>query len=86
MGLEPCKMYLDVWLRPHVEDHYEYIAVCVDDLLIAFKDYNSARDVLANKHSFKLKGTGPIFYYIGRDFGRDDDGTLHLHPKSTQRQ
>lgn len=35
MGFEPHKMESDIWLRPHREDYYECIAICVDDLLIA---------------------------------------------------
>ena len=68
----------DIWLRPHGEDHYECIAVYVDDLLIVSKDPESAIDVLINKHSFKLKGTGPISYHLDFYFGRDDDCTLHF--------
>ena len=81
MGFEPCKMEPDIWMRPCGEDHYEYIAVYVDDLLIASKDPKAIIDVLTNKYSFKLKGTRPIFYHLGCDFGRDDDGTLHFAPK-----
>ena len=81
MGFEPCKMEPDIWMRPCGEDHYEYIAVYVDDLLIASKDPKRIIDVSTNKHSFKLKGTGPIPYHLGCDFGRDDDGTLHFAPK-----
>jgi hypothetical protein len=37
-------------------------------------------DVLENKHTFKLKGTGPIMFHLGMDFTRDDDGTLCISP------
>ena len=83
MGFEPCKMEPDIWMRPCGEDYYEHIAVYVDDLLIASKDPKAIIDVLTNKHSFKLKVTGPISYHLGCDFGSDDDGTLHFEPKST---
>ena len=81
MGFEPCKMELDIWLHPYGEDYYDHIAVCVDDLLIASNHPKQIIDALTNKHSFKLKGTEPISYHIGRDFGRDDDGTLHFAPQ-----
>lgn len=74
-------MELDIWLCPYEEDHYEHIAVCVDDLLIASKDPKQIIDALTNKHSFKLKGTGPISHHLGCDFSRNGDGTLRFAPK-----
>ena len=74
-------METGTWLRPYWEDHYECITVYADDLLIVSKDPKSIIDVLTNKHSFKLKGTGPISYHLGYDFGRDDYGTLYFGPK-----
>ena len=81
MGFEPCKMDPNIWLRPHGEDHYECIAIYVGDLLIASKCPKSIIDFLTNKHCFKLKGTSPISYHLGCDFGRNNDGTLHSAPK-----
>ena len=37
MGFLPSKAELDIWMQ-HVDDHYEYIAVYVDDLAIMSKD------------------------------------------------
>ena len=54
MRFEPCKIEPDIWMRPCGEGHYEYIAVYVDDLLIASKDPKAIIDVLTSKHSFKL--------------------------------
>ena len=73
-------MEADIWLRAY-EDHYEHIAAYVDDLLIDSKDPKSITCVLTNKNSFKLKGTGPISYHLGCDFGRDDYDTLYFAPK-----
>ena len=81
MGFEPCKMEPEIWLRPCGEDHYEHIAVCVDDLLIASKDPKGTIEVLTNENYFKLKGTGPISYHLGCDFGHNYDDTLHFVPK-----
>ena len=60
---------------------YEYIAVYVDDLAIAAKDPESITNILINKHKFKLKGTGPIEYYLGCDFFRDSEGVLCSAPR-----
>ena len=81
MEFEPCKIKPNIWLCPCREDHYEYIAVYVYDLLITSKDTKSTIDVLTDKHYFKLKGTGPISYNLGCNFGRNDDGTLNVAPK-----
>jgi hypothetical protein len=62
-------------------EHYEYIAVYVDDLAIASKDPKSITDSLINKYGFKLKGTGPIEFHLGCDFYHDKDGTLCFGPK-----
>mgnify|MGYP000107799768 CR=1 FL=1 len=62
-------------------DHYEYIAVYVDDLLIASRVPEVIIKTLMEEHKFKLKGTGPISFHLGCDFGRDEDGTLYYAPK-----
>jgi hypothetical protein len=41
---------------------YEYIAIYVDDLLIAAKDPLSITKCLEDKHSFKLEGIGLLEY------------------------
>ena len=79
MGFHPSLAEPDIWMRPQT-DHYEYIAVCVDDLLIASKDPESIINDLTKKHQFKLKGTGPVSFHLGCDFCRDDDGTLCCAP------
>ena len=82
MGFELLKIEPDIWLRYDREDHYECIYVYTDDLLIASKNPKSAKDIVTNKHYFKLKGTVPISYHLGCDFDRDDDGTHHFASKS----
>jgi hypothetical protein len=54
----------------------EYIAVYVDDLLIAAKEPLSIIKVLEDQHQFKLKGTGPLQHHQGCDYFLDDNGTL----------
>jgi len=66
-------------------DHYEDIAVYVDDLLIASKDPSTIIKTLSDEHKFKLKGTGGVSFHLGCDWFRDDDGNLcyahHQHIK-----
>jgi hypothetical protein len=71
MGFFPCKAELDIWMRC-VNDHYEYIAMYVDDLAISSKDPKAITDTLMNKYNFKLKGTGEIEYHLGMSFHRND--------------
>ena len=64
-----------------VDDHYEYIAVYVDDLAIASKGPAGIIQALTDVHKFKLKGTGPITFHLGCDFFRDEDGILCFAPR-----
>ena len=79
LGFELCTVEPDIWLRRN-EDHYEYVAVYIDDLAIAMKDPQAFIDILVLDHKFKLKGTGDIAYHLGCDFFRDDDGTFCMAP------
>ena len=63
-------------------DYYEYVAVCVDDLMIASKDPKEIIDALQSApNNFKLKGTSPIQFHLGCDFFREEDGTLCMGPR-----
>ena len=79
-GFFPCKAEPDIWMRP-AGDHYEYVAVYVDDLAFAVDNPQQFVDNLCNKHNFNLKGTGPISYHLGANFSRDKDGILCMSPK-----
>jgi hypothetical protein len=59
MKFTPSKADSDVWMRkgPN-EDHWEYIAVYVDDLYIASKRPKEILDSLKSK--YKLKGDGKV--------------------------
>jgi hypothetical protein len=81
MGFTPSKADPDIWMRAR-GDHYEYVAVYVDDLLIASKNPHDITEWLEKRNLFKLKGTGPISFHLGCDFFRDETGTLCLGPKS----
>ena len=80
LGFTPCKAEPDIWFRP-AGDHYEYIAVYVDDLAIAMKDPTTFLGILTEKYKFKLKGSGSIAFHLGCNFFRDETGTLCMAPK-----
>eukprot|EP00934_Nitzschia_sp_Nitz4_P009388 Nitzschia sp. Nitz4//scaffold547_size3361//334//3245//NITZ4_009269-RA/size3361-snap-gene-0.1-mRNA-1//-1//CDS//3329554282//9378//frame0 len=75
MGFVPTYGDNDVWIRCR-GDHYEYIAVYVDDLMIASRTPHEIIDALVNDYKFKLKGTGEVTFLLGCDYSRDNDGTL----------
>jgi hypothetical protein len=79
MGFAPTRADPDVWMKRN-GDLYEYIAVYVDDLLVAAKNARELLDLLKTKYNYKLKGDGPVEYHLGCDFGRDPDGTLWFGP------
>ena len=79
-GFKPCCAEPDVWMRKD-NNIYEYVAVYVNDLAFAVKDPKAFVKILETKYKFKLKGTGPLAYHLGADFGRDPDGTLYMTPK-----
>ena len=80
LGWTPSKVEEDIWMRD-AGDHYEYIAVYVDDLLIASKNPKAIIDSLEGAPvNFKLKGTGPLEFHLGCNFYRDDEGLLCIAP------
>ena len=81
MKFFPSMAEEDIWMRD-MGDHYEYIAVYVDDLLIASKNPKAITDTLESSPiNFKLKGTGPLSFHLGCDYFRDEDGTLCYGPR-----
>ena len=80
MGFTPSKAEPDIWMR-NMGDHYEYIAVYVDDLMILSKKPQALIDELVKKYNFKLKGTGKISFHLGCDFFYDDEGVLCFAPR-----
>ena len=84
MGFEPCKAEPDVWLRRtknrHGIDVYEYVAVYVDDLMMALVDPEAFVRILQVEYKFKLKGTDKVSFHLGiaffqgRPTKKDKDG------------
>jgi hypothetical protein len=66
MGFTPSKADYDLWMRAR-EDHYEYIAVIVDDLLIFSKYPDQIIGPLQDVCGYELKGVGIPEYYSGAD-------------------
>ena len=79
-GWTPCKAEPDIWMHKQ-GDHYEYIAVYVDDLTLAMKNPASFVEMLQSKYGFHFKGTGPLEFHLGADFYRDSDDILCMAPK-----
>ena len=81
MGFKRCKADSDLWMKPQ-DDHYEYICVYVDDLMVMCKNPTKFFDTLINQYKYKLKGVGPPKYHLGGNFERDADGTLYWSAKT----
>ena len=62
IGFRPSKADPDLWMRKQ-KDHYEYIAVFVNDLLVFSKDPEEIMDQI----KYKKKNVGPPQYYNGAD-------------------
>ena len=75
MGFTSSYAEPDIWMG-HKGDHWEYVAVYVDDLLIASREPNLIIQLLEEVHRFKLKGSGPTSFHLGCDFTRDEDSVL----------
>ena len=75
MGFVPSRADPNIWMRD-AGDHWEYLAVYVDDLMAIMKDPDKFFEEIS-KH-YKLKGLGPPKYHLGGDFFRDKDGTPRM--------
>jgi hypothetical protein len=60
---------------------YEYIAVYVDELLIAARDPGEITQALEESHKLKLKGVGPLTYHLDCNYFHDKAGTLCYGPR-----
>ncbi len=64
MGYKPSKADFDLWYKK-VDDHYEYIARYVDDVIVFSKDPMSIMEKL--QKIYVMKGVGKSQYYLGGD-------------------
>jgi hypothetical protein len=80
MGFTPSKAEADILMREN-DGLHEYIAVYVDDLLIAARDPNSIVQTLQEKNKFKLKDVGSLTNHLGCNYFHDMDGTLCYGPR-----
>ena len=64
LGFKPTKVDSDLWMR-RKGDHYEYLAIYVDDLLAWGKE--PLKIIEEVQKSFKLQGIGFPDYYLGAD-------------------
>ena len=64
MGYTPSKADTDFWIK-RVNDHYEYIATYVDDVLVYSRDPEAVIREL--QCDYVLKGIGQPRYYLGGD-------------------
>ena len=60
---------------------WEYVAVYIDSLAFVFYVTQKFINQLTEKYKYKLKGTCSIFFHIGCNVFRDEDGTLCMTPK-----
>jgi hypothetical protein len=80
LGFFPSRAETDIWMRD-MGDHYEYICVYVDDLIICSRNPQAIVDSLTGVHKFTLKGTGKIHYHLGCDYFYDHNDTLCYGPR-----
>jgi Reverse transcriptase (RNA-dependent DNA polymerase) len=80
-GVFPSCAESDIWMR-RIGDHYEYICVYVDDIIICSHNPQAIVDALLTKHKFSLKGTGPIYYHLGCDYTREPCGIMYYGPRT----
>ena len=75
LGFTPSYADPDVWLRA-AGDCYEYVVVCVDNILTALKNPKEFYEKLTSApYNYLLKNVEELKYHLGGDFFRDRDGT-----------
>ena len=68
-------------LKCPTADHYEYMAMYIDDLAILMKDHQVFIDLLeAAPYNFKLKGSRHQNFHLAFGFYLDSTGTLCINP------
>ena len=78
-GFKPGKADPCVWLR-EMKTKYEYIAIYVDDLLIASDKPQHIIKDLKGKIKLKIKHDGPVEYHLDCAYQLGKDRTLVALP------
>ena len=61
----------DLWLKD-ADDHYEITSVYVYDTLNSSKNSSDFTDILTEKHDFKFKHVGELYYFLGANIERNE--------------
>ena len=85
LRFKPCKAEPCVWLSK-MKDKSEYIAIYVDNILIASEEPQEIIQDLKEKFKLKIKGDVPLEYHLGCDYKLDKDGTLVAQPNRISTQ
>jgi hypothetical protein len=83
LGFWQSKAGNDIWMREQ-SDHYEYVTIFVDDLLVFSRNAREVIDVF--ECLYGVKGVGFPEYYNGGDVYEDEDGKLCLSAKTYIKQ
>ena len=75
IGFIQFKVDYDLWMRD-CKDHYEYIAVMVDDIFFIGNDSESIFGPIRSIYCYKLKGVGSPEYYSGADIANAKKKTI----------
>ena len=79
LGFKPCKADPCVGLR-EMKTKYEYIAMYVDELLMAPDKPQQIIKDLKRKFKLKVKGDGPLEHHLSCVYKLDKDNTLVAQP------
>ena len=79
LGLKYCKADPCVWLR-EMKTKCEYMAVYVDDLLLASDEPEQIIKGLKGYFKLRSKGDGPLEYQLGCNYKLHKDNTLVAQP------
>jgi hypothetical protein len=85
VGFVQSKAESDIWMQES-NGLYEYIAVYVDDLLIASRDPGEITRMLDNTQKFKLKGVVQLTYHLGCDYFCDKTALYAIVLASTSQR
>jgi len=73
LGIQPTKVDVDLWMREK-DNHYEYVAISVDDVLVWSKQPMSVMNKI--KRTFQLRDVKFPDYYLGADVNVVDEADL----------